>query len=753
MLLLKLVVVVGFVLTLLAATVDSWHEVGQNDFYITNAFPVIVDRIQLTNALARETRLRGFSPWDILIKIEEFKHWLTDRSNATRCGFDFLNFVVALVEMKPWAVAMVDSFGKLGSGVTQGNLAWAGDYGLCRGISATPAINISFFMPFETQYCWLSFKLAPELMSASDAGNLSMQYPLRTSICVPDTCSLDELRSMTEVILGLMPTVGNLLNFTDVTCVPKEQNLWKDGSTVAAFVVCCVFIVLLLVATFYDVYFKGKRRLSHFEYNNQCNSDEHLDAGHSNSVNNKKETSDDCKIEEDKAGSNASIASIDSRRQPNVPVIKSKTEIAEDLLVSFSMYTNGKKILSLSPGKESITVINGIRFFSMTWVILGHTFMLGCSNLDNIAVLLNVTQTFLFQVVAQGVLAVDTFFLLSGLLVAYLFLKEFDRNDGKISWFRFYFHRLWRLTPPYMLVLFLFNMRLSKYFSSGPFWPADGFSGSCEKNWWWNLLYINNFNKLTDMCMGWTWYLSNDMQFFIISPLILIPMAKRSIPITSIVAGSFLLACSICIGAITTYYGLSAGFDITAMSAGSTEYETMFDQLYTKPYTRIGPYIIGMLCGWLLHRCKCRANLKTHWVVVGWLAAVALALTVVVGTFHAHPIQGLSSLYNSLAKIAWSLSLCWVIFACATGYGGFVNHFLSWPAWNPLSRLTYMAYLWHYILLMAVFYSVEVPMHFSYTFFILYYLALVLVTYIGALIFSLAFESPFLGLERVMFRR
>ena len=44
-------------------------------------------------------------------------------------------------------------------------------------------------------------------------------------------------------------------------------------------------------------------------------------------------------------------------------------------LVAFSVYTNGSKLLSTSQPAGSITCIHGIRFLSMTWVVLGHGFL------------------------------------------------------------------------------------------------------------------------------------------------------------------------------------------------------------------------------------------------------------------------------------------------------------------------------------------------------------------------------------------
>ena len=34
---------------------------------------------------------------------------------------------------------------------------------------------------------------------------------------------------------------------------------------------------------------------------------------------------------------------------------------------------------------------------------------------------------------------------------------------------------------------------------------------------------------LNFQCFGWSWYLSNDMQFYVIAPIVLIPWALRSV--------------------------------------------------------------------------------------------------------------------------------------------------------------------------------------------------------------------------------
>lgn len=46
--------------------------------------------------------------------------------------------------------------------------------------------------------------------------------------------------------------------------------------------------------------------------------------------------------------------------------------------------------------------------------------------------------------VTMATVAVDTFFLMSGLLVSYLLLRELDRNKGRFNVILFYVHRYLR---------------------------------------------------------------------------------------------------------------------------------------------------------------------------------------------------------------------------------------------------------------------------------------------------------------------
>ncbi len=46
----------------------------------------------------------------------------------------------------------------------------------------------------------------------------------------------------------------------------------------------------------------------------------------------------------------------------------------------------------------------------------------------------------------------------------------------------------------------------------------------CDGSWWTEFTYTMNFMDSDKVCMGWTWYLGDDMIFFIIAQALLMPI-------------------------------------------------------------------------------------------------------------------------------------------------------------------------------------------------------------------------------------
>ncbi|CAL1269391.1 unnamed protein product [Larinioides sclopetarius] len=341
----------------------------------------------------------------------------------------------------------------------------------------------------------------------------------------------------------------------------------------------------------------------------------------------------------------------------------------------------------------------------MAWVILGHTYIHNVDIIGNYMDLLRSVDNLPFQAVMQGTFSVDSFFLISGFLLCYLFLEESDKRNGKINLFFLCLHRFLRLTPVYMLLI-AFNTLVFKYTGSGPFWGNDSDAGACKKYWWWNLLYINNFLPMESMCITWTWYLANDMQFFMAGVLILCVLWRLLLT---------------------------------------------WNFIYSKPYCRCGPYIIGILLAYIMYQHKDRKwDLKLGMKCIGWCCASFCSLSVVFGLYHIKDNETLFHFYNALSRSAFGLGLAWVIFCCLSGNGGLVDRFLSLKIWIPLSRLTYCAYLFHPIIMSWYFESQKTPFYFTHANMIMLYFGFLVVSFIAAFVISVTFETPIINIEKML---
>lgn len=57
----------------------------------------------------------------------------------------------------------------------------------------------------------------------------------------------------------------------------------------------------------------------------------------------------------------------------------------------------------------------------------------------------------------------------------------------------------------------------------------------------------------------------------------------------------------------------------------------LFDQLYDKPWLRIGPYLIGMVMGYGLFICDCKVPIQNCVVFFGWILSLTCLAALVYG--------------------------------------------------------------------------------------------------------------------------
>lgn len=82
----------------------------------------------------------------------------------------------------------------------------------------------------------------------------------------------------------------------------------------------------------------------------------------------------------------------------------------------------------------------------MSWVMVCHTitFYSILMPVNNMIAIPDLLGTFGYRVILNGFVSVDSFFVLSGLLVGYLTFKELDKSKGRLNIPMYYIHRYLR---------------------------------------------------------------------------------------------------------------------------------------------------------------------------------------------------------------------------------------------------------------------------------------------------------------------
>ncbi|GFR23672.1 nose resistant to fluoxetine protein 6, partial [Trichonephila clavata] len=420
----------------------------------------------------------------------------------------------------------------------------------------------------------------------------------------------------------------------------------------------------------------------------------------------------------------------------------------------FCWFTNGEKLINTSTAEGQLPCLHGIRFLSMSWVMLGHVYSFSFPYLKNTTEALIMGDQWIFQIILRGSYSVDSFFVLSGFLVAYLFFQQYAKSNGKIPWLYFYMHRYIRLTPVYMMFL-AFYTTLMAYLGSGPLWNYKETDPNCQAYWWWNLLYFNNFLTAANQCIPWSWYLANDMQFYVISPLLMVSLMRWPVVGYSLM-GVFFGITFISNFFFTYVFNYPIGLtNVVKQFENFKEFAVIWTHRFdtnTKPYIRMDPYLVGIALAYYLFKRKQNNSGKLSLVTlsVGWVVASVVTLTTVFGIYHQEPNIVITSFYTAVNRSCYACGLAWVIFVCVIGQGGVVNSFLSWKFWIPLSRLTFCAYLVHPLIQTTYFASLRDSIVCSHMTMVMYHFGFLIMSYMAALVVSLLFESPVIRLERLI---
>ncbi|XP_057340517.1 nose resistant to fluoxetine protein 6-like [Microplitis mediator] len=602
-----------------------------------------------------------------------------------------------------WSLKVLDASGEPKPGFIYGNNYWLGWKSQCFDLEIREPLELDKeflknnsiyrnrdqeFPPFNLNYFIARFH-----------HNSTIQYHFRIKnedvitlgLCLPASCSTEDLsRILTNIFKSRLLAIGDLFSadfsLIDVQDLKDDHRWLLNWRIITTSLIIILTIILAIIGTAYDVILHQKRH-------------------------------------------------------------KSKPTIVVKILLCFSVYTNSKIIFNTKISKDSLTSIHGLRFFGMLWIMMIHTVFYSNDYVDNRTTVWRLSEDLMAQILSNGSLSVDTYFCLSGFLISWLFFRQkYRENRVRVMKFRWsdYFglitKRIIRLTPAYLLIIGIAEINFGWYAKTSAFKMAEKPQENCAIYWWRNLLYINNLFPWNEACLSWSWYLSNEMQFYLIGTFLLLLSDLYFKTATGLLI-SLLIISAVIDGLISSAYAYTTMLD---------QLWNLMDVVYSPPWMRIGPYFIGIISGYILTRLKGKLVMKRKTLWLFWTIGSLCNLLTLFGLYGRHLSIEATATYVALSRITWAIGISWILIACHTNNAGFLNKLLSLKVWIPLSRLSFCAYLLNPLLINSVYLQSESAIHVDFLPTKTTFLGIALMTYLCAYLATILLETPYILLLKVL---
>ncbi|XP_075727286.1 nose resistant to fluoxetine protein 6 [Rhipicephalus microplus] len=636
---------------------------------------------------------------------------------SARCRHDVSVYMTHLQSGSDWAMKMFDSTGKMESGIMKGGRTFLGLYSECiealpQATTLSPSEDHTQHLPaFMSTYCLTTMRLHSKQKDEKQGIVSSICKKLSGSgitagVCVPSTCTEEDVSAIATFAMCGFGCNGNA---TSTRCRRESMTLMADSPALVT-TICLVLLTLVVIAaTIMD--YNGRRHV-------------------------KKEAMKSSATEKDSVSAATGKTNQEGSFGP-------KTRKA---LLCFSLLENGARLFGSEISMAgSLTVLNGLRFFSIAWIVCIHNRYIS----RDIAVFRNSHELYknhlTTTIIDRGTLAVDTFLFVGGLLVGYANLTYLKKVNGQKNWLIYYFHRYLR-TAPLMMITVAVSAFLMHYMGDGPLWMdiITTYESTCRDNWWMNLINIQNFINTKKACLPHTWYSAVDFQLYCIAP-IFIYLLYRWPRVGKMVCGVLVVASASFTTVYTAVHGLGSVPGV---------YDYMED-VYIKPYFRISTYLAGILLGNYIvankesiSATKCNGRL-------GWLCSIICLLFAIFGLRIMNPSleSPLRGAFNASAPTVWCLGLAWIVYSSMAGCGGPVTKFLSCSVFAPLSKLVFAVYLTHQPLQYLFYASRQESFDYNYFLMGYFFVGNLALAFAVAALLTLVIEMPMCNLEKLVLGR
>uniref|UniRef100_A0A1B0CT45 Nose resistant-to-fluoxetine protein N-terminal domain-containing protein n=1 Tax=Lutzomyia longipalpis TaxID=7200 RepID=A0A1B0CT45_LUTLO len=311
--------------------------------------------------------------FDLITQLFNHNQWKVEnisREISPKCQGDVGVYLSELKLGRAWALKVSDSSGRVpGTIFYFGNLFWMGSKQYCHDMNNELSRHT---IKFQYTVARVMIKMKPFI---------SKTKSIQVGQCLPTTCSTDDvrllllsdptLRTCTQLARKLSSGEDSFtLKVTQVRTVPGEYRYQDDKRLKALAITCSITLIIMLLATMYECRLRGKnarREMKNVQGEDgvDCACKSHTN-GQSNSIRMYETGAEDKPVDIEMSG----------RREKVKLAKEERTGILAQLFLCFSVCSNARVILSLDrPPRDSLPFLHGIRFMSLMWTIMVHTYL------------------------------------------------------------------------------------------------------------------------------------------------------------------------------------------------------------------------------------------------------------------------------------------------------------------------------------------------------------------------------------------
>ncbi|XP_053204318.1 nose resistant to fluoxetine protein 6-like [Panonychus citri] len=340
--------------------------------------------------------------------------------------------------------------------------------------------------------------------------------------------------------------------------------------------------------------------------------------------------------------------------------------------------------------KLALNFINGGKVYYLVLSIFGHIwYIMGTLippmymgifsyNISNSAILRELSSNCL--------LFIEIIIFVGGVLTMYTCYQVLDKTRGRLSFIQYMVVRYLRTTPT--LIASIFLIFIWPRLGSGPFFRelAAKQTDNCAKHWWRNLLFINNYQHIFDMCLPATWYLSSDFQLYAVSYLPII-LLHRKPKLGLFTCFTYIVGSALYMMYDATRRDLKPLIDMRSVTITTIN---GISDLYFPFHLHIQSYIMGVLSGYAV-AIKKKPNIK-NFFTIGWIVSVSMGLSTLYFTylikFDPNVTRFGELMFIGFHRILVVVGFAWATYAFSFNSGVWLKKLFAWKFFTPISNMS-----------------------------------------------------------------